>query len=69
MGNGLGKVWMCKSPKSVVPAGLDPLSRGFVLADGTRRGKMEFGREFGPFGLQECSSGMKPPSSRSFGRL
>ena len=68
-GEVFGKLLDENLSKSVVPAGLDPLSRGLVPAIGSRRQKMDVCGDFGPFGLLAYSRRMKPRISSGFGRL
>ena len=69
IGNCLGKVWTCKTHESVVPAGSEPLFRGFVPTARSRRRKMEVGGEFRPSGQWLCSRHMKSRRIGEFGRL
>ena len=68
-GEVFGKLLDENLSKSIVPAGLDHLSRGLVPAVGSRRRKMEVGGEFRPSGQRLCSRHMKSRRIGEFGRL
>ena len=68
-GEVFGKLLDENISKSVVPAGLDPLSRGLFPTVGSRRRKMEVGGEFELPGQRLCSRHMKSRRIDEFGRL